>query len=186
MSGRDPLERPEPLIRRVYAYAAYWLGDGADAEDATSEVFENALRYRSSYDPAKGEPIAWVMGIARRSVRNALSARVSYEEVPDAPAPGDLERDALERLTLDAALARLGERDRELIALRYGADLQASQIAWLLEIPTTNAAEVALHRAVGRLREELRREEAPAGPPEEARPDRELPVRNAGPGSYQE
>lgn len=186
MSARDPLERPEPLIRRVYAYAAYWLGDGADAEDATSEVFENALRYRSSYDPAKGEPIAWVMGIARRSVRNALSARVAYAgEVPDRPAPGDLEGEALERLTLDAALARLGERDRELIALRYGADLKAAQIAWLLEIPTTNAAEVALHRAVGRLREELRRQDAPESAP--APPaSREVRVRNAGSGSYQE
>ena len=32
---RDPLADPEPLIRRVYAYVAYRLGEGAEAEDVT-------------------------------------------------------------------------------------------------------------------------------------------------------
>src|SRR5881227_2672922 len=59
ISRRDPLANPEPLIRRVYAYAAYRLGDGPDAEDATSDTFERALRYRESYDRGKGEPAAW-------------------------------------------------------------------------------------------------------------------------------
>ena len=71
--NRDPLAGAEVSIRRIYAYAAYWLGDGAEAEDATSEVFENALRYRASYDPRKGEPIAWLLGIARRTVKAALA-----------------------------------------------------------------------------------------------------------------
>src|SRR5918999_4894134 len=52
--GRDPLANPEPLIRRVYSYVAYRLGDGPDAEDVTSDVFERALRYRESYDRQKG------------------------------------------------------------------------------------------------------------------------------------
>ena len=70
----DPLAQPEPLIRRVYAYAAYRLGDGQDAEDVTSETFARALRYRDSYDRSKGEPIAWLLGIARRCVDAALGA----------------------------------------------------------------------------------------------------------------
>ena len=44
--------------------------------------------------------------------------------------------------------------DRELLSLRYGADLTARQIAELLELKT-NAVEVALHRALGRLRSQL-------------------------------
>ena len=64
--GRDPLADPEPLIRRVYAYVAYRIGGGPDAEDVTSEVFERALRYRDGYDPSKGDPAAWLIGIARR------------------------------------------------------------------------------------------------------------------------
>ena len=40
MMRRDPLANPEPLVRRVYAYVAYRIGSGPDAEDVTSEVFE--------------------------------------------------------------------------------------------------------------------------------------------------
>ena len=64
------------------------------------------------------------------------------------------------------AVARLGERDRELIALRYGADLKVREIAELLG-ERTNTIEVALHRALGRLREELADDQtaaAAAGP----------------------
>jgi RNA polymerase sigma-70 factor, ECF subfamily len=152
----DPLRAPEQLIKRVYAYVAYRLGDGPDAEDVTSTVFEQALRYRSSYDASKGEPAAWLIGIARRCIASSLSSRPSevLDSALDVRAEGDLEADTVERLSLAAALERLGERDRELIALRYGADLKARDIAELLE-STTNAVEVALHRALGRLRAEL-------------------------------
>src|SRR2546423_1388243 len=122
MFRRDPLDQPEALIRRVYAYAAYRLGDGPDAEDATSDAIERALRYRRSYDPSKGEPAAWVIGIARRCVDETLGARRAVtDEVPETRAPGDLEEDSVRRLELRAAIAQLDGRDRELIALRYGA-----------------------------------------------------------------
>ena len=62
----DPLAHPERLTQSVYAYVAYRIGAGPDAEDATSEVFARALRYRSKYDGSKGTPIAWLLGIARR------------------------------------------------------------------------------------------------------------------------
>ena len=91
MFSRDPLANPEPLIRRVYSYAAYRLGDGPDAEDATSDAFERALRYRDSYDRRKGEPTAWLIGIARRSVDQILADRVPLAEPPDVAAATDLE-----------------------------------------------------------------------------------------------
>jgi RNA polymerase sigma-70 factor (ECF subfamily) len=158
--SKDPLANPEPLIRRVYAYAAYRLGDGADAEDATSEAFERALRYRDSYDSRRGDPGAWLVGIARRCVDRILAARVPLAEPREADAGIDLEDEALTRLELAAALAGLSEHDRELVALRYGADLSARQIAELLE-SRTNTVEVALHRALERLRRQLTRSQSP-------------------------
>jgi RNA polymerase sigma factor (sigma-70 family) len=161
---RDPLADAAPLVRRVYAYVAYRLGDGPDAEDVTSEVFERALRYRESYDPGKGDPLAWLIGIARRCIASAaLSSRSpepSIHDVRDEPDPAG---PVAERLTVRAAVASLEERDRELIALRYGADLTARQIAETLEL-RTNAVEVALHRALGRLRDLLREGELEGGP----------------------
>jgi RNA polymerase sigma-70 factor (ECF subfamily) len=149
--ARDPLADPGPLIRRVYAYVAYRVGDGADAEDLTSETFERALRYRTSYDPKRGEPVAWLIGIARRCIDGARLRPESLEHPEDTPDTLDVEAETLERLTLAQAVERLDARDRELIALRYGSDLSARQIGELLEL-RTNAVEVALHRALARLR----------------------------------
>ena len=111
---RDPLADPQPLIRRVYAYVAYRIGEGADAAHRP--------------DTPTGD-------------------------LPELS--GDAHDDlAHSRLDLRTALQRLEERDRELLALRYGADLTARQIAELLEL-TTTAVEVALHRALARLRDGL-------------------------------
>jgi RNA polymerase sigma-70 factor, ECF subfamily len=151
----DPLRNPEPLIRRVYAYVAYRIGDGADAEDVTSDTFERALRYRKSFDPSRGEPISWLLGIARRCIDDSYNRRIEIVEKPPEPeAPGDLEGETAGRLRLAAAVSVLSEREQELVALRYGADLTARQIGELLELQT-NAVEVALHRALGRLRAAL-------------------------------
>jgi RNA polymerase sigma-70 factor, ECF subfamily len=156
MIARDPLANPERLIPRVYAYAAYRLGDGPDAEDATSETFERALRYRDSFDRRKGEPVAWLIGIARRVVDTQLSARreSSFADVPEIAATGDVAADALDRLELARALDKLDHRSRELVALRYGADLTTRQIGELLEL-RANTAAVALHRALEQLRRDL-------------------------------
>lgn len=151
----DPLARPEKLVRRVYAYTAYRLGDGPDAEDATQQTFERALRYRNTYDAKKGEPVAWLLGIARRCVDDVVKARPNHSELEvDRADAGDLEPRAIGRLDMRQAVLSLDERSQELIALRYGADLTARQIAELLD-ERTNTIEVALHRALARLRELL-------------------------------
>src|SRR5262245_5668612 len=155
--ARDPLADPAPLIKRVYAYVAYRVGDGAEAEDITSETFERALRYRDSFDPKRGEPVAWLIGIARRCVESTRLRPVSLEHEDDIADTLDLEAETVTRLTVAEAVERLDERDRELIALRYGSDLSARQIGELLEL-RTNAVEVALHRALGRLRKQLESE----------------------------
>ena len=150
MFGRDPLSQPEPLIRRVYSYVAYRIGDGVEAEDVTSETFERALRYRQSYDSSKGPPAAWLIGIARRIIDSRPAPTALVEDPPEIGSR-DFEEAVVSRLTIAAAVSRLERRDRELIALRYGADLTARQIAELLGAKT-NTIEVALHRALARLR----------------------------------
>lgn len=163
---KDPLAHPEDLIRQVYAYAAYRLGDGHDAEDVTSEVFERAIRYRRSYDRGKGEPLGWLLGIARRCADDALARRQRPSEEAEADemaADGSVEEETVRRLTLSSAMAQLSDRDRELIALRYGAELTAPQIAQMMDAQT-NAIEVALHRALARLRRILDAEDAESAP----------------------
>jgi RNA polymerase sigma factor (sigma-70 family) len=158
----DPLQRPKPLIDRVYAYVAYRVHSRADSEDITSEVFERALRYRSSYDPSRGEPLAWLIGIARRCIDDWRRQQGPQADVDEWIHTDDHAQSAIERLSIAEALGALDPRERELIALRYGADLSSRQIAKVLEMQT-NAVDVALHRARGRLKELLAGDE-PARP----------------------
>jgi RNA polymerase sigma-70 factor (ECF subfamily) len=153
MARQDPLANPEEAVRRVYAYAAYRLGDGAEAEDVTSATIERALRYRTSYDAGKGDPAAWLVGIARRTIDEHYRRQALAETVATVPERTDdaWEDRSVERLAMAAAVGLLDPRERELIALRYGADLTARQIADLLG-QRTNTVEVALHRALTRLR----------------------------------
>jgi RNA polymerase sigma-70 factor (ECF subfamily) len=161
VAHRDPLADPEPLIRRVYAYVAYRVGDGPDAEDITSATFERALRYRDRFDPRRGDAAAWLVGIARRCISEHFGERpVPVESIPEESAPGELAADSALRLDLRHAVSLLGSRDRELIALRYGADLTARQIGDVLDVKT-NAVEVALHRALQTLRDALETSEQP-------------------------
>jgi RNA polymerase sigma-70 factor, ECF subfamily len=162
VARRDPLANTPELIRRIYSYVAYRVGDGPDAEDVTSEVFERALRYRKSYDPSRGEPLSWLIGIARRCLDDArTNPRAEAHEQPDVSSLEDLEADALQRLAVAAAVDGLDERSRDLVALRYGADLSARQIGEILGMKT-NAVEVALHRTLARLRPELEEPRAAA------------------------
>lgn len=150
---RDPLENPAPLIARVYAYASYRLGPGPDAEDATSETFARALRYRDSFDSRQGDPAAWLIGIARRVIADS-ALRVTALREPAEEAAESHEEGSLRTIRLAAAIATLDDRERDIIALRFGADLVAKEIARVLEL-RTNTVEVALHRALARLRAQL-------------------------------
>ena len=162
MRHKDPLANPAAAIRRVYSYVAYRIGDGPEAEDITSDVFERALRYRSSYDESRGRPLPWLLGIARRCVDDAVSRRppIAEAEAEEQPSGEDLEGEAVRRLAVARALESLDERGRELIALRYGADLRAREIGEVLGMKT-NAVEVALHRTLALIRAEL--DGVPAG-----------------------
>ena len=166
MTRRDPLSDPAPLIRAVYAYAAYRVGHGADAEDVTSEVFERALRYKESYDPARGTPIAWLTGIAHRCIQGPrtsdLPLRADELEVEARAAAGSLESETVERMAVVEAVGRLDPRSQHLLALRYGADLSTREVGSILGLKK-NAVEVALHRARERVRQELERQERPGG-----------------------
>lgn len=167
----DPLAHPEEAIRRLYAYVSYRIGPGPDAEDVVSTTIERALHYRSTYDPRRGTPTAWLTGIASRCIANHLSGRTRHDLYGlDAPEGYADELAAQTPVSADLArsLASLDNRDRELVALRYGADLSTKEIARVLAM-RPGAVDVALHRTLARLRGLLDRPgmaEPPAAGPE--------------------
>lgn len=144
----------------LYAYVASLMHDGPAAEEVTATAFERAYRKRRHFDPSRGEPRAWLFGIARNAALDELRRRGRQAEL--AAEPEDVEGVAVEagaegserRLALRAALATLAPRERELIALKFFAGLGNAEIASVLGISESNAG-TRVHRAVTKLREAL-------------------------------
>lgn len=142
----------------VYAYAAGILRDRAAAEEVTATAFERAFRKRSRFDPSRGEPRAWLFGIARHAALDELRRRSRHAEL--AAEPVDAERattpagveQSERRLALNAALSALSAAERELIALKFFAGLGNAEIAAVLDLSESNAG-TRLHRAMTKLRE---------------------------------
>jgi RNA polymerase sigma factor (sigma-70 family) len=148
----------------VYGFIGYRLTCRADVEDLTQQTFEKALRAWEKFDPRRGEARVWLLAIARnllidhyRSSKPEVGA--SFEECDELPwvtEPSPAERLGIDP-ELEAALAELGQRERELIALRFGGDLSGPEIARLTGLSLANVHQI-LSRSLRRLRDELKRE----------------------------
>jgi RNA polymerase sigma factor (sigma-70 family) len=150
------LDELEALYRsrfEVFArVAASVTGDPEGAHDAVQEAFATAMRKRRSFR-ADGPLEAWVWRIVLNAARSDVRKTARVPERDElARANGHPERDAELRL----ALARLPERQRTAVFLRYYADLDYAAIGEALGISpgtvaaTLNAAHAALR---GRLEE---------------------------------
>jgi RNA polymerase sigma-70 factor (ECF subfamily) len=143
----------------VYAYVAGILRDRSAAEDVTAQAFERAYRRRGSFKPERGSHRAWLFGIARNAALDELRRRGRNAELttePEDPAAAGAHEQAAEtalrRTMLNAALATLSARERELIALKYFAGLANAEIAAVIGVSESNAG-TKLHRAMEKLRE---------------------------------
>jgi RNA polymerase sigma-70 factor, ECF subfamily len=141
----------------VYAYAATLLRDRAAAEDVAAAAFERAYRRRSRFDASKGTPRAWLFGIARNAALDELRRRkrAAAAELPEPQVqlePGEAVEHAAQRAAVRQALGRLQARDREVIALKYHAELSNAELAAVLGVSVSNAGTL-VHRAMTKLRE---------------------------------
>jgi RNA polymerase sigma factor (sigma-70 family) len=142
----------------VYGYVATLLRDRSAAEDVTAAAFERAYRKQRTYKASRGTERAWLFGIARNAALDELRRRKRAAALAadpadvDAAPPEDAAEAALRRAAVRVALARIDARDRELIALKFHAGLDNSEIAAVLGVSVTNAG-TQLHRAMTKLRE---------------------------------
>ena len=142
---------------RVYGFIAYRVDDRATAEDLTQLTFERALRAWSRFDRSKASEITWLLAIARNVIvdhhRRDRAAQLEPLEDHHAPSVGGPEEGAASA-ELITALAQLSERDREVIALRFGGDMTGPEIAQLLGLTLSNVQQI-LSRSLRRLRQVL-------------------------------
>jgi RNA polymerase sigma factor (sigma-70 family) len=142
----------------VYAFLAYRTGERVDAEDLTQLTFERALRSWDRFDERKASLRTWLIAIARNAlVDHYRKDRRNRQEPLDQVGEDLLAVEEPElgiAPELASALQRLGEREREVLALRYGADLSGPDIAQMLDLSLSNVQQI-LSRTLRRLRAEL-------------------------------
>jgi RNA polymerase sigma-70 factor (ECF subfamily) len=144
----------------AYRLALSIVRSPAEAEDAVQEAFLRAWR-----DIGKlREPELWPAWFRRLTVRSALDQTRRRPRVREVDLEQAFELPGLEpavqpadRLALMAAFDRLSPDDRAILALRFYADLEIPDAAAALGIPL-GTAKSRLHRALGRLREQLEQE----------------------------
>jgi RNA polymerase sigma-70 factor, ECF subfamily len=143
----------------VFGYVATLLHDRGAAEDVTALAFERAFRKRKSFDPARGSQRAWLFGIARNAALDELrrrqrSATLVSEPADVSPAADEELERTLRCAAVRTAMASLPARDVELIALKFHAGLDNSELAEVLGVSVSSAGS-RLHRALTKLREIL-------------------------------
>lgn len=153
--------------RRIYTYAYRRCGRRADAEDIAAAVFESVLRSLPRYQPGPEPPLAWLYRIASRRLNDHFRRRVPQPVavlpagetgVLGLAAPSDpaAAAEATERAAaVQAALAELGPRDRQVVELAYLLEATRSEMAAILGCSPDNVS-VRLHRALKRLGQILR------------------------------
>lgn len=153
---RQVYDRWSPLI---YTLAIRSLGDPTDAEDLTQHVFVEAWRTRDRFDPARGALPAWLVGITRHAIADALTRRTRQRDgviavaaqVTDTPVP-DAADEAVRSVLVADAIASLGEPQGTIVSLAFYEDLTHHQIAQLTGLPL-GTVKSHIRRSLLRLRE---------------------------------
>jgi RNA polymerase sigma-70 factor (ECF subfamily) len=148
----------------MYAYIYRRVGDVAQAEDLTSELFLRVLNAVQNERTWRDSFVAWLYRIAHNLVVDAYRRRppplVPLEDLPlesDAEDPEEVVQKGADRSWLRAALGRLTADQQQVLALRYGEGLTAKETARIME-KTTGAVEATQHRALAALRRILAKE----------------------------
>jgi RNA polymerase sigma-70 factor, ECF subfamily len=144
-------------LPRIYNYFRYRFGNDADVEDLTSRTFEKAWRARHRYRRDLAGFATWLLRIAHnvavdhlRSIRDHEPLEAAAETQADGTPEEEHARES-DGARLAALVAELPERERELLALKFGAGATNRAIARVMGLSESNVGTI-LHRTVQMLR----------------------------------
>lgn len=166
---QETMSRYMGLVYTVVAGRLGAVGSRGDVEECVSDVFAELYLKRGSLSPEKGSLKAYLCAIARHRAldryRELIRARgdLSLDEeetarlAADARTPEEQALSAESRRVLLQALAELGEPDREILLRKYFLCESSKVIALRLHM-TVSAVDTRTHRALKKLREQLKEE----------------------------
>ncbi|MER6347155.1 sigma-70 family RNA polymerase sigma factor [Streptomyces sp. NPDC001595] len=150
----------------VHALAWRSLGDAKEAEDVTQQVFLGVWRGRRTYRPERGTVAGWIVGITRRRIADALSARTRRLDLLASAGSALLLADpgaerpeaALDRVLVRHELSRLPAPQQRVLRLAFYEDLTQVEIAERTGWPLGTVKSHA-RRGLHRLRDCLQQEQ---------------------------
>jgi RNA polymerase sigma factor (sigma-70 family) len=149
----------------ILAYAIRRASNHEDAADVVADTFLVAWRRLAEVPPGPAAKL-WLFGVARRALSNQRRGELRRERLAGEMReelrrrlPDPRHDEDAERAATMAALARLEERDREILLLAGWEELEPREIAVVLGISAISARS-RLHRARRRLRVALAAGEA--------------------------
>ena len=149
----------------VFSIAYHFLRDRSLAEDLAQDVFLHLYKnLRAIQSPA--HLLYWLRKVTshrcidqarRQKLRPRISLTEYLERAPE-PATAIRTTDPLLGGVLRRLIARLPERSRMIVILRFQEDLEPAEIAGMLDIPL-GTVKSNLHRSLALLRGKLEREQ---------------------------
>jgi RNA polymerase sigma-70 factor (ECF subfamily) len=153
----------EQYLPKVFRYVRYRINDVQMAEDVTSVIFEKALTKFQSYNSEKANFSTWIFSIARNTVIDHYRSNRNEHNVPLENAfhvsidKDDPEQEMVkneECRLLQQCISRLSPHEREVISLKFGAEMTNRQIARTTGLSESNVGTI-LYRAVRKLRDDF-------------------------------
>jgi RNA polymerase sigma-70 factor (ECF subfamily) len=151
-------------VDRVYRNIYYRVGNEADAEDLTQQVFFKAWQAIDRYKKMASPFIAWLMTISHNLVVDFYRTRkdkayLEAEILADdsTPNPERAAEASFEQQRLRRAILQLGGDEQQVVILRFIEGFEFAEIASILKKKEGNI-RVILHRALVKLRNILEKE----------------------------
>lgn len=142
----------------VYRLALWRTGSREDAEDVVQDVFVKVAEQGPRLAAVR-QPKRWLLTVAHRMAVDLCRGRTrrateSVDEIPFLEAPGSDPDREVEARSLSRFIARLPEKQREVLLLRHFADCTFREIGGITGVPTFTAAS-RYRLAMIKLRREL-------------------------------
>lgn len=144
-------------LPKIFHFFCYKVGETVVAEELTALTFEKAWMSRRNFRKANGQVQAWIFGIARNVASDYFRKKkveIPIEEVSELDFSTSFEDDIQSQLDFQSILAILNRfpvRERDLIAMKYGAELSNREIAHLTRLSESNVGTI-LYRTVKKIR----------------------------------
>jgi len=156
----------EQTYRIVFTLIVRIINNRETAEELTLDVFHNVWRRASTYDPAGGSVVGWIMNQARSRAIDRLRFEQRKKRVnnyPDSPLTATAQNDPQQACHFEEqnrllrnALEVLRPEEREAIETAFFAELTYDEVAAKLRQPL-GTIKARIRSGLGKLRQTLGR-----------------------------